>query len=286
MIIDKNKKSNKWIDKITEKGLKKAVLFFGFLSLFFEFIPSLFNICKMFNYNVLIVFLQPHKDFFVNVLLGFTGSAFISYIILQKSNKLKSDEQQKIISDLMKKIIYKYSEIYNLLNTIIKDEDGKNYSIQKDEEIKMQTQNLLILIQDFQKCYEESLINNNIIDDFSKFCEEKIMLFIEEIFDFLHTLDEYRKMRTVYDMDIFNKLNISMYKFLYENLADYINSINKHFNDISPYDFMIFSAQVSFDELSEIMVDYFKTEFRAKRRAIYYAKLLQVDQDAFSEMKK
>lgn len=287
MITDKNKKSNNWIDRITEKDLKIAALFFGFLSLISEFFPSLFNVCKMFNYNIVIVFLQPHKDFFVNIFLGFTGSAFISYIILHKSNKLKKDEQQKIISNMMKKIIYKYSVIYNLLSSIIKDEDGKNYSIQKDEEIKLQTQNLLILIQDFQKCYEDSLINNKIIDDFSKFCEDKIMLFIEEIFDFLHTLNEYRKIKTAYlEEDIFKKLNISMYKFLYENLADYINSINKYFNDISPYDFMIFSAQVSYAELSEKMEDYFKTEFRAKRRAIYHAKLFQVDQDAFSEVKK
>lgn len=287
MIEYKNKKFNNWIDRITENDLKRVVLFFGILSLFFEFIPSLFNLCEIFSYNVVIVFLQPHKDFFVNILLGLTGSAFVSYIVLHKSNKLKTEEQQKIIIDLMKKIIYKYSEIYNLINFIIKEKDGNNYSIQKDEEIKVKTQNLLILIQDYQKYNKEILTNNNIIDGFSKLCEENIVPLIEEIFDFLHVLNGYRKINKVdYDEDILNNLHISMYKFLHENLTDYINCINKYLSEITSCDPIVFMAKVSLDEVSDIMVNYFKTVYKSKHQAIYNAKLFQVDQEAFNKMQK
>lgn len=287
MIEHKNKKFNNWIDRITENVLKRVVLFFGILSLVFEFIPSIFNICEMFNYNVVTVFLQPHKDFFVNILLGLTGSAFVSYIILHKSNKLKTEEQQKIITDLMKKIIYKYSEIYNLLNFIIKDKDSKNYSIQKDEEIKVKTQNLLIMIQDYQKCNKEILTNDNIIDGFNKLCEENIIPLIEEIFDFLHILNGYREINKVdYDEDILNDLHISMYKFLYENLTNYINRINKYLSDITSCDSTVFMAQVSLDELSGIMVNYFNTEYKLKHQALYNAKLFQVDQEAVNKLQK
>lgn len=285
MIEYKNKKNKNWIDSVTENDLKRIVIIGGILSLVFEFIPSIFNICEMFNYNIVIVFFQPHKDFIVNILLGLTASAFVSYIILYKSNKLKAEERQKIITDYMNKIIYKYNEIHNCLKFITNNKDDKNYSIQKDEEIKVKAQNLLILIQDYQKCNKEILTNDNIIDGFSKLCEENIIPLIEEIFIFLHVLNEYRKENKVnYDEDILNNLYISMYKFLYENLTDYINCINKYLSENTSWDTIVFMAQVSLDEISGIMLNQFKAEYKLKRQVIYNAKLSQVNKEAFNKL--
>lgn len=90
--MSKNKQKKQPInftDKITLQNLKWIILICLVISLLCEFVPSLFDICKIFGYNSFIIFLQLHKDFFTNIVLGCLGSAVISYIMLLIPHKIK-----------------------------------------------------------------------------------------------------------------------------------------------------------------------------------------------------
>lgn len=105
-------------DIITLQNLKWIIMICFILSILCEFLPSMLNICELFKYNSFIVFLQPHKDFFTNIVLGCLGSAVISYVILLIPCKIKEQEEINEISERLKRVISNFLILHSILGTI------------------------------------------------------------------------------------------------------------------------------------------------------------------------
>lgn len=283
---DKNDKINKFfLDAITQNRLKWLVILFIVLSFICEFFPSMFNICKIFNYCPLVVFLQPHKDFFTNIILGCLGSSIISYIVLQIPNKLIDEYQQKVLSDIIKKIIYNYVKMYNTLYNIIKKEDGRIYSIELEENFKMENQNLFVLIKELKKYKMEFDIKSEMLDKIVKLCDEKLIPIIQEINDFFYILETNINLCEIKDDEILKKLKIEMYVFLLENLKNNYNfdGIKEELTSIVPETVV---GILQFYEISKDMTDFLKLRTEYRNRLVYSSKFILVCQDAFEDAQK
>lgn len=232
--MDENEKVKKIMDKITLENLKKIIIICLIFSILFEFIPSIFNICELFNYCSFVIFLQPHKDFFTNIALGCLGSAVISYIMLFIPQKIKEQEKMKELSRLSKNVISDFIILYISLENIIKSESLDNTN-SLERSIKREKEDLYTSIKNLVKYYEDANNgNNDKVEEIIDICQNKLLFAIKEFDIFFNVYDPIRNSdsKVVYPVNYIGE----MYSKLYENLNRKfdLNGVKEYFLSIIP----------------------------------------------------
>ena len=259
-------------DKITLQNLKYIIVICLVLSFLCEFVPSIVDICKFFNYNWLIVLLQPHKDFFINIILGFLGSAVISYIMLLIPEKIKRQEEREKISVYIKDVV---SDFLILLSFIEFGVISKNIEDVKllDEDIEIRKENLYKSIRNIVDYYEMNDVDNKLLDEIMDIVKNKLLVIIGEIDNFLsiHKSFENTNVNFEYPVNIYNDI----FRVLYENLNEKycLNEIKDKFTKIVPYEV------VAFKDLKQVKYSiekYKETSNNIQSNSFYISKLYSI----------
>lgn len=222
-----------FIDRTTLKRLKILIIISTFLCLVCELLPSVFDICKIFNYNPVIVFIQPHKDFIVNLLLGCIGSAVISYFMLYISCKIKEQENIATISVSIKNVISNFLMLYYILIDSINAKNIEDVDIYENS-IETEKRLLLGSIKELFDNYGRISTDNQIVNEVVDICKNKLLLMIKEIDIFLNVFQTFKSTdyKGIYSVDVFNDIYKVMYKNLNNNYC--LNDVKEKFEKIAP----------------------------------------------------
>lgn len=277
------KNSMNILDIITQQNLRWVILICFVLSLLCEFLPSILDICKLFKYNSFIVFLQPHKDFFTNIILGCLGSAIISYIMLLIPQKVEEQEEKEEISIYLKQVISDFFILYSILYRITCSESFENSKLLENN-IRTEKSNLCLHINSFLQYYEKTkYININRVKEVVNICQNKLLLAINEIDIFLNVYASLKSAgdESIYPISIVNEV----YKLLYDNLEkNYdLKSISVMFSNIMPIEI---AALRDVKEVEKSMLSYFDTKKNGLLHIYYATEICKVHQkDSYEESK-
>lgn len=212
--------TSNFLDIFTMKKLRLIVLICLVLSFFCEFFADIINI-HGFSDDYLMIFLQSHKDFFVNILLGCLCSAIISYAILCIPQKLIETEKKEMIEKY-------YGDILNgclVLNSTLSSSLYAKMSsriVDFENVISLENTQLKDYIDKFLYYSEDLKIDNTKYDEMMKLCKKQLLPIVTEINIFFDSLKEYENI----DMHLTEK-NIKEIQFLlYDNLNSKYNFQN------------------------------------------------------------
>ncbi len=276
--MSKNKYKNRttsFSDIITLQNLKWIILISFILSVLCEFLPSLFNICKFFNYNSFVMFLQLHKDFFTNIALGCLASAVISYIMLLIPHRIKEQKQKEEILLHREKVISNFLVLYTFIKELTTLENNEVVEIYIDK-IKNENNNLYTSIVEFIEVYQR-VDNIQKCDNFLNICQDKILLLIKEIEVFFNVYETSEKVEFPIEAtnEIFkllfdrldNNYDLKKVKDDFENEIPIPRALMKDKNKVSEdlkeiYDLVNTSNQVKFysNEIFNIHMKYLHKE--------------------------
>lgn len=218
-----NKKLVDIINNITERNLKITIIVCFFLCLVCEFVPDMIDICKLFNHCKIIEFLQPHKDFFTNIILGCLGSAVISYIVLHIQIKTTNKEKQENLHICLRKTVSKYWDLI--------------FAIKNLHDIKNENKDLKTNIEEFLNYYKESDISNKYFEDFAEIFNSKLIPVVNEVEVFLNSfymIVMEKEIIRLYNQEVYNKvieeIYDNLYKLLYEEYK--LNEVDLKFANI------------------------------------------------------
>lgn len=267
--VKDNKQTRDFSDIITLRNLKRIIVICFILSILCEFLPSMFDICKLLNYNFLVVLLQPHKDFFTNIALGCLGSAVISYIMLYIPSKIKEKEEIREISVHLRSVISDFLILYAILEaiTVTKSLEDKDFYI---NDIKTEKNKLYASIKDYLDYYGKITVNIAKVEEVAEICQNKLLFAIKEIDIFVNIFETYEKVDNEYNnkypINVFNE----SFKLLYDNLnRNYdLKDIRDKFASIVPPEI---AAMKDIGQVTDSISDYINVNNNAVCHT-YYAK--------------
>lgn len=230
-----NKKGTSFIDKITLQNLKWIIVICLILSILCEFVPSLFDICKLFNYHPIILFLQPHKDFFTNIMLGCLGSAVISYIMLLIPNKIKEQEEIEETSLHIKNVVSSFWRLYCVLESAKSQISVENLNC-FEEKIELERDNLSKSLTNLYNYKKDNNINNEIIDNIVN----KLFPIIKEVNIFIDVYKISKQQNNKYPINLYNEIFSILLNELYKNYD--LEELKQEFEKIVPYTIVLLES--------------------------------------------
>lgn len=229
-----NKDSSEFLDSITERNMKRIIIICILGCLFCEFVPDMIDVCKLFNYSKIVVFLQPHKDFFTNIALGCLGSAVISYLMLYIQIKVKESEKKENLEMHFRNIISEYYIIFYGLENVEHNEYTdriKGYIKEANDNIQMDIRSLIKNNENLDKNIQSKELYEIIV--------QKIYSISDEIKSFFDALDLYNfeeiPDKEYYSAEFYSILMKKVYKTLFDLLEQKykLKELNKKIDKLS-----------------------------------------------------
>ena len=210
----KRKRKRKLLSQFSERNtlrmLRNIIIIFIIISIVFEFIPDVCNIYEIFDNHKFVAFIQTHKDFFINIILGCLGSAVISFFVLYISIKTNENEKKEILIELSKKTITEFLRLISYIN--------EKPALQ-ERNISVINSHISLQVDEFFDRFYQTAISNHIISELH-FIMSKIYIINNEVSIFFEELQKSNVLRGYMSKENYEKNIKKVYKALYNVLND------------------------------------------------------------------